>query len=204
MYVQHLKLGDHILEVVDIYKYLGNQICYNLSDSHDIMFRLDKFYSSSNSVLRNFKSVDFHPLNQLFNSYCKPVHGISLWNDCNTTSSQSFRIFENAYNSSLKQILDVSKYTSNHVTAAMLNQLLFGHYLAFMKLKYLQRILKSNMLMVRINTPYIQNGFFGTDVYALARRYQVDANEDLDALKARIHYVQNHEVRNRECMYFLI
>ena len=158
----------------------------------------------SSNMLKSEGKSDFHPLNQLFNSYCKPLYGLPLWNHCDTRSSQNFKLFESAYNSSLKQILDVPKYTCNHVTAVMLNQMLFVHYVAYVKLKYYQRISKSPMCFIRINTPHIQSGLLGTDIYSLAKKYNISVMEDQDVLKARIKWVQNHEERSRPCIYFQI
>ena len=74
-------LAEHELEVISTYKYLGHYIEQTLKDDKDIENKLLKFYASTNSVLRNFKNVDVDTLLFLFTSYCKPVYGLTLWNN---------------------------------------------------------------------------------------------------------------------------
>ena len=144
--VNTISLGEDELELVTTYKYLGHYIEGNLSDVKDIEFRLNKFYASSNSLLRNFLHVDLNTFMFLFNAYCKPVYGINLWNNELTYGKCIFKTFEVAYANILKRMLGVPAYASNHITAELCNQLLLRHHLALYKANYLFGLFNTNVI----------------------------------------------------------
>ena len=78
-YPKSVVLAEDKLEVVFTYKYLGHFIERTLRDDKDIENELMKFYASTNSVLRNFRNVD--TVLFLFTSYCKPIYGLTLWDN---------------------------------------------------------------------------------------------------------------------------
>ena len=105
-----MKLGENELEDVNCYKYLGHLIEGTLQDTKDIEFRLNKFYSCTNSVLRNFKYLDMNTTLFLFESYCMPVYGLSLWNNKGTFNKAIFKTFETAYSNTQKRIIGVHTF----------------------------------------------------------------------------------------------
>lgn len=133
-----LNLGGDDLEAVSVYKYLGHMIEGNLSDTRDVEFRLNKFYANINSILRNFKHADVNTLLFLFSAYCKPVYGLSLWNNRATYSRCIFKTFEVAYSNAFKFFLGVPLYASNHITADICSQLLLRHQIATLQCNYYQ------------------------------------------------------------------
>ena len=118
------------MEVVGSYKYLGHILEDNLQDKIDINFRLNKFYCSTNAILRRFKHVEINVLLFLFNSYCKPVYGLTLWNSRRMWGGCKFKAFELAFNNTLKRILGVPRYHSNHDAAERCGQLLLRHHMS--------------------------------------------------------------------------
>ena len=112
-----LQLNNDNLQITDSYKYLGHYINYDLSDTKDIQYRLNTFYASFNSILRDFKFVDFNTISFLFNSYSCPDYGISLWNGRKTFNSTIFKSFSIAFSGAIKKMSNVPLYASNHITA---------------------------------------------------------------------------------------
>ena len=148
------------MEIVRSYKYLGHVIEGDLSDISDLDFRLPKFYASFNSVIRNFKHTDINTLLLLFNSYCKPVYGLALWNDKKTFSRCKFKAFEVAYSNALKRMKGFPSYASNHTTAELCSQLLFRHHIALLQAQYYFRLCKSQDFIINMNLPFLKRGYF--------------------------------------------
>merc|ERR1711911_474809 len=116
-HISEIILGDHTLESVDNYRYLGHIIERDLRDKKDVEFRTNQFYSRFNSNYRKFKNVTIDTFMYLFNAYCLPDYGLALWNVKNLLGCKTFRVFEVAYHGALKKILGISTMYSNHDTA---------------------------------------------------------------------------------------
>lgn len=200
-----IELGADVLEVVSCYKYLGHWIESTLSDVKDIQFTLNKFYATTNSVIRNFKNVDMDTLLFLFDSYCKPVYGLCLWNNRTTAGKCIFKTFEVAFNNILKRILRVPMYASSHITAERCSQLLLRHHIALLQASYFNRIFKSSNLIIKLNKPFLRVGYFSTFINRLfSNVYDVNiAHHATDILASRIGWVQRHEPRRGPCLYFM-
>ena len=197
--------GNH-LEVVESYKYLGFVIEKSLSDCKDAELRLNKFYASTNSVLRNFKQVNINTHTFLFNSYCKPDYGLNLWNNKRLFSKAIFKSFEVAYNNALKRILGVPLYASSHITAETCGQLLLKHYIALLQANYFHRILRTNCLLIKMNLPFLKQGYLYANMCNMFREvYDINAPcNDVDVIGSRIIWVQRHEERRRICPYYMM
>ena len=141
--LQNLQLGDDILAVPTSYKYLGHWVDFKLSDTEDIKLRINNFYSSFNSIIRDFKYVNKDTLLYLFNSYCLPDYGLSLWNSNSVFNSVIFKTFKTAYSKALKKICNVPVYASNHITAAECGQFLFEHLFSLTQARAYKRIKRS-------------------------------------------------------------
>ena len=201
-----IKLGADVLEVVSHYKYLGHMIESTLSDVRDMQFALNKFYASTNSVLRNFKNVDMNTLLFLFNSYCKPSYGLFLWNNKSTSGKCIFKTFEVAFNNVLRRILGVPMYASSHITAECCSQLMLRHHIALLQATYLNRIFKSSNVIIKANIPFLRLGYFCSYINSLfSNVYEVNVTQHAtDILASRISWVQKHEPRRGRCLYFMI
>lgn len=200
-----LKLLDDEIEVVKHFKYLGHIIESTLQDSKDVELRLNKFYSSTNSLFRNFKNVNVDTLLFLFNSYCLPVYGICLWSH-DMFSKCIFKTFDIAYSNFLKRIINVPSYASNHVTADICGQLLLKHHVALLKARFYKRLMHSQSSLIRVSLPFLINGYFIQDLTRNFKDiYNVDVSEfDIDTIKSRIIWIQKHESRRGICQYYMI
>ena len=191
-----VKLENDEIEVVKTYKYLGHVIQGDMGDISGIELRLSKFYSSTNSVLRNFKNIDVETLLFLFTSYCKPVFGLNLLINKSTINSGQFKIFEVAYNNTLKRIMNVPIYSSSHEVAKKSGQLLLHHPIALLQGKY-HRLLRNKCSPIKRNLPFFKCGLFFRNVDKLFKdKYDVDVPcHAPDILCSRITWVQKHEER---------
>ena len=177
-----------------------------MQDCSDIEYRLNKFYSSTNSVFRNFRHVNLESLIYLFNSYCLPVYGLCLWNYKDTFNRSVFKTFNVAYNNFLKRIVGAPKYASSHITAEVCNQPLFKHHVALLQCKYYKRLLRSNNYIIKLNLTFLKQGYFVQHVSSMFQDiYNVDiSRNDVDILAARIDWVQKHEDHRTPCLFYNI
>ena len=197
--------GDN-LDVVEAYKYLGHYIDGTLNDNRDIEHKLMKFHASTNSVLRNFKNVDLDTLLFLFTSYCKPMYGLTLWNNKASFNRSIFKSFNIAFNNSLKRIIGVPLYSSNHVTADICGHLLLQHQIALLQYNYYFKLHHSKSFLIKMNLPFLKEGYFFSYIRELFKnKYDIDVSlYSPDIVKSRIIWVQRHEDRRGSCPYFLI
>ena len=159
-YPSSLELGSDTLEVVKTFKYLGHMLDCSLYDDSDIEMRLNKFYASSNSILRNFPLVNNETKSFLFKSYSMPDYGLSLWNHSKTFHKSVFNVFNVAYNNVLKKIIGAPSYCSSHAAAELCGVLLLNHRVALLQARYFKRILKTNNSLIKTNIPFLKKGFF--------------------------------------------
>ena len=156
----HIFLNQDRFSVVTCLEYLGHMIMHDLRDDKDVQKRLNEFYSSFNSILRNFKGLTNNSFLFLFNSYCKPDYGLSLLNHKDTPKSCMFRAFEVAYSKAMKQILNVPVYSSNHEVAEKCNLMLLKHHLALTQCRYYTRLTHSANPIIKHNLPVLKEGHF--------------------------------------------
>ena len=201
---ESIVLNGDTLEVVSSFKYLGHNVSYDFRDEGEINFRLKNFYSSFNSILRDFNIVNKDILLFLFNSFSKPDYGLPLWCHRLTFKSHLFKVFNTAFSKSIKRIYGAPTFASSHITFERCNQLLLNHHVAFVQARYCKRIINFHHPIVKLNMPYIKEGFFMQHVLNHFRSvYSIDImSENLDIILSRIQWVQRHEERRGHCIYF--
>ena len=188
-----LGLKEDNFEIVSEYKYLGHIIQENLSDVKDVNFRLSSFYGKSNWVYRNFKRISSDALDFLFKLFCNPEYGLTIWNLGEITNKPCFKTFTVAYSNAIKKVLGVPFSMSSHAVAEIFNHLLFYHSVAFIQIRYFKRIFRSfNPILKILN---IKNCYLYISVNKRVKDiYNSDIMlNDLDTLKSRVFWVQNHE-----------
>ena len=175
--------------------YLGHILNYNLDDSNDVNAKLNTFYGSFNSTFRNFSNVDIGTFLYLFNSYCAPQYGLSLWCSTNIFIKQSFRAFHIAYSKSLKKIVGCPSYSSSHAVAELCQQLLLNHRVIKIQVKYLNRIIHTKHDVAVLNNYFVKHGRLARHVLEnLKQKYQITFfDNDINAILSRIHWVQSNE-----------
>ena len=155
-------------------------------------------------MFRNFANVSLGTFIFLFNSFCLPDYGLSLWNSDVTFDKQIFKSFEVGFSNALKKIVGAPISSSSHVTADLCNQLLLRHHVAFLQARYVKRILKTQNVLLKLSLTYIKAGHLMTSVANLFQNiYDSDFwSNDLQILKARISWVQRHEARRGICHFY--
>ena len=155
----HASLNSAWFDVVKQFKYFGNIISHDLDDEYDIKYKLNSFYSSFNSTIRYFNGID-HTMIHLFNAYCIPLYGLSLWNSFNFFNKQYFKGFEIAYNNAIKKILICPRYASCHIAAEICGLLLLKHKLSNIQMKYYHKIINSLNSITFLNNHFLKIGYF--------------------------------------------
>ena len=133
----------------------------------------------------------------LFNSYCLPDYGLSLWNVSDINSKHIFKVFRTAYHNAFKKMSGASILHSSHDVMINCNQLLFEHYLTFLVSRYFKRIFSSRNSLFLLCRPILKKGFLFTSLLnVLSNKYGMDfSDNDLDIIKSRISWVQMNEIR---------
>ena len=195
--IHEIVLHNTVLKCVTEYKYLGHMLERNLLDVRDIEFRLSNFYAKFNVIFRKFKGVSLETILFLFNSYCLPDFGLSLWNLSEVESKHMFKVFRIAFHNAFKRMVGVSILHSSHDTLSHCNQFLFEHYVPFLISRYFKRIMSSKNSLLFLSRPMLKNGYLFTSLMnKLGNTYNIGFSEnDLDVIKSRISFVQLHEDR---------
>ena len=202
--IDKLSLGEDNIDVVDTLKYLGFYLNEQLDDTKDVEFRLNGFYRKFYSVLRNFNNLSLMTVLFLFKSFCIPDYGIVLWNCNSIFKRQIFKSFEIAFGKSFKRMLGVPFYSSTHITAEICELLTLKHHVIKAQLRFLYRLLDTKNRLIKINLACLKSGLFMGSLFSFYRKtYGVSIiGNDLQALIARVHWVQSHEERRRLCPFF--
>ena len=192
---KELKICENNFEIVPNYKYLGHMIEYDLSDNVDVKYRLNLFFAKTNWLLKNFKDISMEAFLFLFNSYCVPDYGLSLWNVSNTFSTQFFKSFEIAFGNTLKKMYQVPRSTSSHLIANIFRILLLRHHVLFVQMRYFKRIFNSFNVLIKISSLYIRDGYLYRSLFNMTYGvYNINfASYSIDILKSRVLWVQGHE-----------
>ena len=199
-----LVLADDEFDDDSDYKYLGFCLQNNLADLKDIEVRLNAFYAKCNWVLRNFNGVNVETLLFLFNAFCSPDYGLSLWDVGSSFCRQIFKTFETAYSNTLKKILGVSISTSSHAVADCCNRLLFKPYVLLNQARYFKRIYQITNQALKRTQCILKNGYLFKSMSAFCQdAYLLDfSSSSMDIIKARFGWVQRHEVHTGLALSF--
>ena len=128
--------GKQLKKVSEV-TYLGIILNDRLCNASDMKRSLNSFYRSFNVILRRFYYCDKNILFYLFKLHCLSFYGSELWIDFNGCSVL-FRQFELAYHNSIKKLLSVSKYESNHDVCEYVSMFTFKHFINFKKLNFFE------------------------------------------------------------------
>lgn len=193
-------LNNKELEFVSSFKYLGYFIQENLNNSIDIDHCLRKFYKEFNIILRKFSFADSKIKLYLLKQCCLQIYGSDLW-FCNKGSMNNLKQFGIAYHKAIKKILCLSSHESNHFACEIAKLMTFEHFLNSNLIFFAYRMLEKPCNFIRKVKHCFQNSYLLREVYdILGSKYEIDSllENDKDAIKARISYVQNHEPQMRE------
>lgn len=191
-----LYLGNDKLNVNETINYLGTIINSTLNAKQDIIRCRNSFFNSFNSILRKFNSLTPDVLLFLFKTYCVHMYGANLW--LNTAGcSQVIRQFQIGYHKAIKKIYNVSSRESNHLICNAAQIMMFNHYINYVKIRTFKKFLTNPCQFIERNfNTFLNNSFFIQNVRNILNvGYGVPSltDNDLDAIRARIFYVQYRE-----------
>ena len=196
-----VELNGNPLNLVDHYKYLGIIISENNTNYLDIKRCCKSFLGQFYSMYRNFNNIHRDLLLFLFNSYCTSFYGIELWH------SKSFCVTEYhnqevIYHKSIKKMLKVSFRESNHAVCMETSLPIFRHFHNWRMISFYFNIARSNSpCILPLKNYLLHDSSFSLnirEIFASVYSIQNLLDNDLDAIKSRIMFVQNHEPNSME------
>lgn len=107
-----IHLGNHKLEFVSEFPYLGHIITNNLTDTADIEHRRRKLCSLGNMITRRFAFCHQDTKFLLFRTYCYNVYGCSLWSNY---TNEAMRRITVIHNDILRRLTNTPRYHSASV-----------------------------------------------------------------------------------------
>ena len=195
-----LFFNDSVLEVVTDFKYLGCYLTPNLCENLDMDRCNLSFKRSFGFLFRKFYSISVDVFYSLFTSYCTSFYASELWVD-KKKCSRNFKNLSISYHLTLKKIIGFPKFHSNHFTCSIFNAMTFEHFSNFKCIKFIFWLLNNNGPCFRTHKFYfLKNSIFKrrlddicTSTYGIVNLF----DNDMDAILARIYYVQEREPSSR-------
>ena len=133
----------------------------------------------------------------LFNCYCLPDYGLSLWNSAVIFSKHIFKSFKVGFSNALKKIVGSPLSSSSHAAAETCEQLLLNHHVMYIQARYFKRVFNSDNDILKLCSPYLRKGYLlKAFTETFNEKYECDLwSNSLDCLQSRISWVQRHESR---------
>ena len=181
-------------------KYLGYEISSDLCCSGEIITKLRKFYAEFNQILRKFYFADISIKLFLFKQYCLQIYGAELWFGCNK-SKKNLKQFAIGYHKAIKKLLNLSTHESNHYACQEAQTLTFENMINNLKLQFMIRMSTSQCCYIKKvdNFLYVSSVLFEEMRELASRKYNIEdlLDNDRDAIRSRIAFVQRHETTMR-------
>lgn len=192
-------LNGKLLTLVSSYKYLGIELFTHLTNKKDVV-RVEKaFLRQFYSIFRKFSSVDRDILIFLFKSYCMSFYACELWDSLKYCSSEFKSLCVN-YHLAVKMIVKKKWFHSNHAACEEAGLPIFKH---FLNSKLISFAFNLKTAKSRCLSPYkcfiINESYFINRIKNIFRQdYQIEnvLNNDLDAIKSRIVFIERREPRS--------
>ena len=192
----NIYINSHLLMYVKQLKYLGFIVDEDMSDKSDIIKCRNKFYSVFNVLLRKFHFLDQNAFFELFKSYCLQMYGPELWFS-SSRCNQLLHKFSVGFHKAIKKVWKCPNYVSNTFLCNHINILKFKNYINWTKIRFLFNIYKSKNRLIRTLSDHFKfrSMFVKDTCNILKSEYDIENpfDNDLEAIKARIMFVQIHE-----------
>ena len=193
-------LGKHEIEIVRRIRYLGYLIVDTLRNSDDIDSRRKKFYIEFNQIIRKFSNVNNESKLFLFKQYCLQIYGAELWFG-SAGSRGNLKQYAIAYHKGIKKILGMSYRESNHYACQEAGVFTFENLINDIKIQFMLRLFLKPCKFIEKLWPYllISSVLFDEMDTILKGKYNIwdIFDNDKDAVRSRIMFVQNHEIPMR-------
>ena len=191
------------LTLVKKVKYLGFIISDDLCNGPDLERSNTAFLKQFYSLYRRFDFNDCSVLLFLFQSHCTSFYGAELWSDLYKCQKE-FDQLGVSYHKCIKKVMHVPPWENNHDICERAGVLLFKHLINKKIISFVFNIIKSKspcMTHLKLYIRYyskLKDGIRKT----FRELYDIEdvLDNDLDAVIARINFVQSREVR-RYCIF---
>ena len=111
--VPEFHLNGLPIKYVEVEKYLGYEVCNDLSDDKDISRHIRALYTRGNMVIKHFRMCTNDVKLQLFRTYCTNLYCGQLWCKYRAKSISKIKVaFNNIFRSlmNLKRDISISQY----------------------------------------------------------------------------------------------
>ena len=194
------KLENTVLEIVHQCKYLGIIFSSDLNNKLDIVKCEKSFLKQFYAIYRRFHFVDSNVLKFLFKAHCTSFYGKELWFDLKGCVSVFNNLAVN-YHKCLKKILGLSWGHSNHDVCEKIGIHTFKHFINNSLISYYFNFLNSESPCIVRHKMYFKYYSCYSDLIAseFKKTYSLSnlLENDLDAIKSRISFVERREERTR-------
>jgi hypothetical protein len=189
-----VNINGYQLKLVRKYTYLGCIISDNLSVSDDIKKCDEAFLKQFYSIYRKFNFLDFKVMKFLFESHAMSFYGSELWYDTSGCKND-FKVLGITYHKAVKKMKKFPWRESNHYTCNTAGLPVFKHLINRKVISFLTNILNtSSICMMPLKAYYKYDSQISKCVNeTFSNEYGLDnaLDNDLDAIKSRIKFVQN-------------
>jgi hypothetical protein len=197
----NVSINGRKMDRVDSYKYLGVMLSSNLLNKEDILRSENSFLRQFYSIFRRFKFAERSVMLFLFKSHCLSLYGSELWYDL-TGCKGVFNSHAINYHKSVKKMIGAPWRESNHVVCEETGLPIFKHLINWKIISFAFNLMNTKSTSLARHKCFLIHGsemfkvirnIFST-TYSIADVF----DNDIDAIKIRIGYVQEREERSRQ------
>jgi len=180
-------------------KYLGVVMTDNMSIDCDIDRTLDSFLRQFNGIFSKFSFVNFDILCYMFRTCVTSFYGVGVWIE-QKLSARLIHKLSVAYHKAVKKVASLNVWDSNHVACERVGVDTMPHLIAKRLLSFYANVKQSKCKIISSLRYYflsVSNLRFALQ-YVFRERYGVNdvSCNDIDALVARVDFVQKNEPRS--------
>ena len=197
--IYRMRIGESILEEVNSIKYLGCMLDNRLNDAMDCDRALDSFLKQFNGMFHKFYYMNREVLTYLFKAYTSSFYACELCSG-KYNRERVFKKISVGYHKAIKRICHLPVWASNHSACEILGVDIFNHLQAKRMVGYAYRVFNSKSKSMDCMKLYFRyHSYFFKSVSEMFYLYYDLENvfdNDLDAVLARIDFVQRSEPRS--------
>jgi hypothetical protein len=187
------------LEIVKSYKYLGVILSNDMSNKEDIKRMESSFLKQFYSIYRKFCNLDQKSLMFLYQAHCMSLYGCEIWDSLKGALSQFDSLAVN-YHKSIKKVMHKLWIHSNHETCSEAGVPVFKHLVNMKMVSFVLNLYRSRSKCIQPYLPYlrVKSVLFNRVSKIFKNDYDIPNifDNDLDAVKSRIIFVEAHEPRS--------
>jgi hypothetical protein len=193
------KIKNEIVPIVNNCKYLGVILSNDFCQKLDIQRAESSFLKQFYTIFRKFYFADSDALTFLFSSHCTSLYCAELWHNIKGSQSQ-FKSFSVTYHKAIKKIHKKPWAYSNHDICEEAGLKTFKHLINQKMATFAFNLMNNNsMCFNRYKSFFISDSFLFRNIRKIFQtQYQIEDvfQNDFQAVKARISYVQRNETRS--------